>query len=38
MCDAENTDMIYPLENFNTKLAGYFFISSVGFNNEFFFL
>ena len=34
---AENTDMVYPLENFNIKLAGYFFISSVGFNNEFFF-
>lgn len=35
--DAENTDMVYPLENFYTKLAGYFFISNVGFNNEFFF-
>ncbi len=35
--DAEYTDMVYPLENFNFKLTGQYFISNIGFNNVFFF-
>ena len=35
--DAQYTDMVYPLENFNSKLVGYYFISNIGFNNVFFF-
>ena len=35
--DYEYTDMVKPLENFNSQLTGYYFISFVGFSNLFFF-
>ena len=35
--DTEYSDMVFPLENFNTKLVGQYFISDIGFNNVFFF-
>ena len=31
------TDIISPLEDFNSKINGYFFISNVGYNNFFYF-
>ena len=35
--DGTYSDMILPLENFNTQILGYYFLSNVGFNNVFFF-
>ena len=31
------TDLIAPLEDLNLKVAGYFFVTNVGFNNLFYF-
>ena len=35
--DASYTDLIFPLENLNSKLVGYFFVANIGFNNLFYF-
>ena len=35
--DVFNEDMIFTLENLNSNLLGYFFISNIGFNNVFYF-
>ena len=35
--DASYTDLIPPLENLNSKLVGYFFITNIGFNNLLYF-
>ena len=35
--DVSNSDMVLTLENLNSNLLGYFFISNVGFNNVFYF-
>ena len=35
--EVNNEDMFFSLENLNSNLVGYFFISSVGFNNMFYF-
>ena len=35
--DVSQNDLISAFDNLNTKLIGYYFISSVGFNNVFFF-
>ena len=35
--DVSYTDMILPLENLNSKIVGYFFITNVGYNNLFYY-
>ena len=36
-CDVSQDDLIYSFDNFNSKLVGYFLISSVGFNKLFYY-
>ena len=35
--DASYTDIIFPLDELNSKISGYFFISNVGYNNLFYY-
>ena len=37
LADIDQKDLIFALDNFNTKISGYYLISSVGFNNVFYY-
>ena len=37
IADINQEDLLFALDNFNTKIAGYYLITSVGFNNVFYY-
>ena len=37
IADINQEDLIFALDNFNAKIAGYYLMTSVGFNNVFYY-